>query len=437
MKVEIITTGEEVLSGQITDTNASWLSQILGQHGLNVGWRSTVGDRMDDLVSVFRERSQYADAIIVNGGLGPTSDDMSAAAAAKALDEPLVENTEWMAILEQKFAAMNRELAPSNRKQAMLPASAEMLHNPIGTACGFVVKLNRAHLYFTPGVPGEMKKMMTEVILPHMEAKFAFAHVSRLKRLHSFGIAEARVGATLEPIPLPQGITLGYRAHLPTLEIKVMGLGKDAARLDADIAQVAEQIRQKMGEFLAFEDDHTLASRIQELMITKGYTLALAESCTGGMAASMLVEVPGSSAYFDRGFVTYTNTAKTEMLGVDAGLIEQHGAVSIEVAQAMAVGARQKAGTTHAVAVSGIAGPGGGTEEKPVGTVCFALACPEGVWSQTVYAPRWSRKAIRTISAAVVLDMLRRHLTGQSVFGNYDLIKRQDSRVQSPESSSL
>ena len=160
MKVEIITTGEEVLSGQITDTNATWISQLLGRHGLDMTWRSTVGDRMEDLVYVFKERSRFADVIIVNGGLGPTSDDMSAAAAAEAVGEPLIANEEWMAHLEKRFAAMNRELLPDNRKQAMLPASAEMLHNPIGTACGFVVALERAHLYFTPGVPSEMKKMM-------------------------------------------------------------------------------------------------------------------------------------------------------------------------------------------------------------------------------------------------------------------------------------
>ncbi len=429
MNVEIITTGEEVLSGQIVDTNAAWLSQFFEERGVTVARRVTVGDRLDDLAACFRERSRFADVIVVNGGLGPTSDDMSAEAAARALDEPLVEFPQWIEVLEAKYRAMSREMAPANRKQAQLPRSATLIDNPVGTACGFSIKLEDCVLYFTPGVPSEFKKMIRDQVFPNMRERFRLDGVSLLKRLHCFGVAESRLANTLQPLAMPPGVALGFRAHLPTIEIKVMGRGSDGEALQRGVDQVAQAIRDQLGENLVFEDDRSIERDIQEAMIARGYTLALAESCTGGMVSAQLVDIPGSSAYLDRAYVTYSNRAKTEMIGVPAEVIEEKGAVSLETAQAMARGAQRAAGVSHALAITGVAGPGGGTPDKPVGTVGFALAALDELHAQIIRLPPWGRGNIRRISAMAALDMLRRWLNDLPVFGRFDLSKIVQSEV--------
>jgi len=424
LKIEIITTGEEVLSGQITDTNASWISRLLEENGLPVSRRTTVGDRLEDLLAVFSERSPHADAIIVNGGLGPTVDDLSAEAAAQALGEEMVLRNAWVKRLEEMFSRMNRPLNEENLKQAMLPSSATIIDNPVGTACGFHITLNGARLYFTPGVPHELKRMMGDQILPDLRALFGIETICRLNRLHCFGIAESRLDGLVRDVDLPETIKLGFRSHLPEIELKIMGRGPDADALATQMTRVTTAIRARVGEHLIYEGNGSLADHIQELMIAGGHTLALAESCTGGQIADRLVAIPGSSAYLDRAFVTYTNEAKTQMVGVPASMIEAHGAVSVEVAAAMALGAKAAAGTSHGLSVTGIAGPDGGSEEKPVGTVAFGLATPEAVCVQMIQAPQWGRNRIRAVSATVALDMLRRHLSGLSPFGEYDYTRR-------------
>ena len=389
-----------------------------------MSYRVTVGDRLEALATTFKQRARQADVVIVNGGLGPTSDDLSAAAAALALGEDLVEHSDWHEALKAKFARMDRIMDPANLKQAMLPRSAEILDNPIGTACGFAIELDGAAFFFTPGVPSEMKRMVREQIFPSLEKRFGLAPASWLQRLHCFGVSESRLGRLLDEIVLDPQVTLGFRAHLPTIEIKIMGKGADGAEVRDHMQATAREIRDRIGENIIAEGDHGIAGYLQDLMVAGGHTLALAESCTGGMAASDLVEMPGSSAYFDRSFVTYSNRAKTEMLGVPPQLIETHGAVSLETAREMARGARLRAAVSHALAISGVAGPDGGTEDKPVGTVAFALATPQHLFSQVLRTPKWGRSHIRRIAAAAALDMLRRHLTGQPVFGNYDLSKR-------------
>ena len=421
VQVEMISTGEEVLSGQITDTNASWLSSEFDREGLNMTRRVTVGDRMEDLVACFLERSLVADLIIVNGGLGPTIDDLSSAAAATALNEPLVTRQEWIDEMTAKFQRMNRDMPPGNLKQAELPRSAQIIPNPVGTACGFSIRLNKSLIYFTPGVPHEFKRMISNEILPRIREQFKINTVSLLKRLHCFGIAESHLGTMLAPIELGSGLQLGYRAHLPTLEIKIMAKSENQATLLEDMESAASEIRSIVGANIICEDDHTIESHVQELMIQAGHTLALAESCTGGMIASQIVNVPESSNYFDRGFVTYTNEAKHQMIDVPMEIIQEHGAVSMATAHHMASGARLKAGTSHALAVSGIAGPGGGSEEKPIGTVAYALATPEHVYAQLIRGTNWGRKRIRMVASTLAMDMLRRHLLGLPVFGDFEL----------------
>lgn len=423
MKVELITTGEEVLSGQITDTNASWLSDLLGRNGLAIHRRTTVGDRLEDLVSCFRERARAADIIIVNGGLGPTSDDLSAQAAALALDEPLVEFGSWVEVLKTRYGKLGRVLSDSNRKQALLPRSATIIDNPVGTACGFSIDLHGAMLLFTPGVPHELKRMIRNEILPLLTKKFQSGGAALLQRLHCFGMPEAHLNDLLRPIPLPAGVSLGFRAHLPVIEIKIMGRDTPAGRIRRDMDAVAEAVRAVLGAVIVFEGDSSLEAEVQAIMIQKGYNLALAESCTGGLLSGRLVDVAGSSAYLQGAYVTYSNHAKSEMVGVLPKLIAQHGAVSSQVARAMAEGAKKRIETSHGLAITGVAGPGGGTPQKPVGTVAFALATPAGVYSQMVAMPDLGRRNIRLISAVLALDMLRRHLLGLEVLGSFEFIK--------------
>jgi nicotinamide-nucleotide amidase len=419
MFAEIITTGEEVLSGQIVDSNASWLSEWLRNHGFDVRRRLTVGDRMEDLEASFSEASQRADIVFVNGGLGPTTDDLTAEAAGRAAGEDLVKHDSWIAEMERKYAQMGREMSPRNLKQAMLPESAKIIDNPIGTACGFSMKINRAVFYFTPGPPSELKKMVREVIAPDLQSTFDRPGRAFQRKFHSFGLPEAKLNQELDVLNLPEGVSLGFRVHFPLIEIKLHGFSNDP-HFEDKVARAERDAREVLGDFVIADGESKPAEALQELMIERGFSLALAESCTGGMLASLLVEIPGSSAYFDRGFVTYTNAAKTACLGVPAAVIDLHGAVSLETARLMAAGARRAAGTTHALSITGVAGPDGGTDDKPVGMVCFALATPETVYSQTVQLPRWDRKRIRGLSAMVSLDMLRRLLQNRNVFGGFD-----------------
>lgn len=431
---EILTTGEEVLSGQITDTNAVWLSQWLAEQGLRLQRRHTVGDRLEDLVAILRERSAVADVLIVNGGLGPTVDDLSAEAAAQAAGQPLVEFPEWVSALKLKFEKMNRIMPPQNLKQALLPANATILDNPVGTACGFMMSIGKATVFFTPGPPFELKRMMNDQVGPALMRQFQLAPCHYLKTINSFGLAEAKVDGLMAGLELPPEVQLGFRSHFPFIETKLMSWGLETEKRNRVLNDLEAQVREKLGDFLAYEDAASLPHWLLERMRGEGYTLALAESCTGGMVSDQLVSVPNSSAFFDRGMVTYTNQAKMDMLDVPANVLAAKGAVSLETARAMAAGAKHRAGTTHALSITGVAGPGGGTEAKPVGLVGFGLATPQGVYSQLLRLPNWGRTRIRKISATLSLDMLRRHLVGADVFGRFDYadIRETDFSPKTP-----
>ncbi|MGB1239492.1 MAG: CinA family nicotinamide mononucleotide deamidase-related protein [Pseudomonadales bacterium] len=423
MKIEMICTGEEVLSGQIVDTNAAWFGEQLMHAGFEVQRRTTVGDRLDDLVEVFRERSECADIILVNGGLGPTADDLSAEAMAQAKGEPLVENHAWRTQLEAWFTERGRPLKPSNLKQAMLPQSAQMVDNPVGTACGFKVKLNRAWLFFTPGVPSEFKVMVKDQFLPFVLRSSKQREKVEVTKLLTLGIGESEMAERLEPLSWPAGITLGYRSYTPYVELKLIARGVDPA-LQHSAAQVAGE---QLADCLVAQQHTTLASRVHELLMEKEGTLALAESLTGGALSSALVALPGSSAYLQQGIVSYCNAAKQSMLGVEDNVIEQHSEVSMQCVAQMARGAAEVLGSDYALATSGVAGPSGGTDTHPVGCVCIAVYRHGRIWAQQLqFAPR-SRQYIRDLSVAVALDMLRRVLEDRSPIADYHYIERRDS----------
>lgn len=422
MKIEMICTGEEVLSGQIIDTNAAWFGNQLMDLGIEMERRVTVGDRLDDLVSVFKERSLHADIIVVNGGLGPTTDDMSALAMAHAKDEPLVENAHWKATLEHWYASRGRNMPASNLKQAQLPASAVFVDNPVGTACGFRVKLNRAWLFFTPGVPHEFKQMIQEQCIPFIQQEFSLNEKTQLHKLLTFGIGESTLADELDQLTIPKDITIGYRSSMPHIEIKLFARGEQAI---GALPGVIDTVSSVLGDAIVSGRFPTLAEEIHTLLLQQNATLSLAESCTGGLMASQLVALPGSSTYLHQSLVTYCNASKQALLNVPATTIEQYGAVSIETAEAMASGARLILDSDYALSTSGIAGPDGGSDDKPVGTVTVALASKSHCWSQRVHIPINNRSMIRAITCAIAYDMLRRALLEQPPIAQYAFLKRR------------
>ena len=427
MKVEMICTGEEVLSGQIIDTNAAWFADALINKGYELQRKTTVGDRMEDLVSLFKERSRHADVILVNGGLGPTSDDLSAEAAAKALDESLVEDTGWRTHLEGWFEKRNRKMPPSNLKQCLLPESAILVDNPIGSAPGFRIKLNKAWLFFTPGVPVELKRMVEEQFLPFLQEIATDPQPVKVQKLLTLGHGESSLAENLKTLAVPDGITLGYRPSVPHVEIKLICRGQKAI----DILPIfTEQVRQVLGTAIVTERFPSISQEAHTLLVDSGNTLSLAESCTGGMLSSQLVEFPGSSNYLKQSLVTYSNEAKHQLLHVKNETLRNFGAVSPQTAHEMATGARQLLDTDFALSVTGIAGPDGGSDEKPVGLVYIGLADREHCWVQGIHLSIRTRTLVRTMSCAVALDMLRRRFLNEPVVVDYPFISRVFSELQ-------
>ena len=433
MKLEMITTGEEVLSGQIVDTNAAWFSALLMEQGLELQRRSTVGDRLEDLAAVFAERSREADLILVNGGLGPTSDDLTAEALARALGEPLVEHAGWREHLEEWFRKRGRAMPASNLKQCQLPASAVLVDNPAGSAPGFRARLGKAWVFCTPGVPSEFQRMVQEQFLPFLRQEFGAGPPTRLHRLLTLGHGESSLADRLNALTLPAGVTLGYRPTMPHVEIKLFARGEAAI---AALPAVVDEVRAGLGSAVVGEQYDSIAEVVHNLLENRACSLSIAESCTGGMLTSMLVDFPGCSGYLQQGLVTYSNETKVKVLGVSPGTLKQHGAVSLETACEMAHGARRLPDADFALATTGVAGPGGGTEAKPAGLVVIALADRHRCWAQAVQLSSRSRYLVRLVSCAIALDMLRRRVLEQEPIVNYPFIPRVDERVVTGEAPS-
>ncbi len=404
MKISTLSIGDELICGEVVDTNASHIAGKLYDLGARVRRHLTVGDREDAIVLALEELSIDSDAVIVTGGLGPTPDDLTAAAAAQAAGRELELSQEALAHLASFAERLPGGLHPANRRQALVPAGSELIPNPVGTACGFILKLGSARLFFLPGVPSEMERMLEETVLPALAAPGREARLRVVLKL--FGVSEAAVAATLEGC-LPEGspVELAYCVKFPEIHLILRSL----ARHEQSLQAAAAAVRERLAEFVFAEGEQTMDRALAALLKGSGLTLALAESCTGGMIAARITAEPGSSGYFLEGNVTYSNEAKTRMLQVPAELIASRGAVSAEVASAMASGARRAAGSDLALSVTGIAGPDGGTPEKPVGTVFVALADADGC-RVNGYHFLGDRAAVRSITCFTALDWLRKHL---------------------------
>src|SRR5712691_1212986 len=306
MRIEVICTGDEVLTGKIVNTNFSYITQKLEDVGLAVQWETTVGDDRENLLLAFKLAGQRADAVIVNGGLGPTIDDLSQEIAAQAAGVELALNEEWLTRLEAFFRRRSRVMAPNNKKQAMLPTTAEVIDNPIGTACGFALDIGRARFFFTPGVPRELRRMLEEQIIPRLLAKSGLQSAIYLKRFHSYGLGESHVDSLLTGVEelVPDGsVKLGFRAHYPQLETKLTVRGADMDEIRRKLAPVEQEIRKRLGNFILAEDDKTLEGVILAELTSRQASLSIVETFTGGQVAARLAHLPGAERVFRRGLV--------------------------------------------------------------------------------------------------------------------------------------
>ncbi|TKI04812.1 nicotinamide mononucleotide deamidase-related protein YfaY [Martelella alba] len=405
LRVEMLCTGDEVLHGQIVDTNAAWLADYFFEQGLPMSARMTVGDNLSALVAAMTERSLRADILIVNGGLGPTSDDLSALAAATAAGEELVEHAGWLAKMEAFFAERGRVMAPSNRKQAMIPANAEMIDNPVGTACGFALQLNRCLLFFTPGVPSEFKVMVTEQIMPRLRERFDLPDPPICLRLTTFGRAESELASQLDPMTLPEEVVLGYRSSMPIIELKLTGPAHER-----DAMELAwQQVRAVAGESAIYEGTEDLPAQLAKRLRQRGLTLALGEHFTAGLltwqcqSAGMPVAGGEWMAPADADVASASDGAALHHLAREArALAERHGAPL-----ALAVG---------------------GLDQS---RLSLALHTPERTFAQTVNfavnIQRHSLKIRQEMVSLLALNMLRRWLNGWPVYTEHGWIKTADT----------
>jgi len=405
----VVSQGEELLTGQTVDTNSAWLCGQLTDLGFRVLGAATAGDRREAIAEVLARAAASADVTICTGGLGPTEDDLTAEAVADAFGDAIVLNEEALAQVTAKYAAAGRRMADANRRQAMIPARARVIPNGRGTAPGFsVVAAGGARLIFLPGVPSEMKPMWRDVVRPDLLESCSIVPPRR----HLFrvlGKGESELQDLLGDVVAGfDGLELGFRTVIPENQVKLVA---DPAVPAERFAAATAEVRALLGPNAFSEDeDVSLAARIGQMLVARGERLALAESCTGGLIGHLCVTEAGSSRWLERGFVTYSNEAKVGELGVPEELIADRGAVSEEVAVAMAAGARRAAGVAWGIGVTGIAGPGGGTPEKPVGTVCVAIDGPAGSRVRTLFLPARGREMVRRFSAVLALDMLRRQI---------------------------
>jgi nicotinamide-nucleotide amidase len=402
--VELLSTGDELLTGQILDTNSAWLMDRLWDHGVMVRRKTLVGDDRQDLAAALAETTARADVVVMSGGMGPTEDDLTAECVAAALGVPLEEDAASLAAIRERFERIGRVMTPNNAKQARFPRGATIIPNSFGTAPGFSVLLGRAELFCLPGVPTEYKGLCSEAVLPRIAARAGAVVVARLVKL--IGIPESHADEAMRPLmdaPEYRDVRFGYRAHWPEIHVKwsVPGAGAEA-RADRLLAEV----RRTFGDAIFAEGKGELAQLVVERLAARRERLALGESCTGGLVAEMVTRVAGASEVFDLGVVAYANAMKAAMLDVPEAILAAHGAVSEPVARALAEGARRRASATWGIGVTGVAGPGGGTPEKPVGTVHMAIAGPQGTsaWMKHLWG---ERDRVRKTAAYDVLNALR------------------------------
>ncbi len=409
MRAELLSVGTELLLGQITDTNAAYLARVLAGAGVDLFFKQTVGDNAARLAEAVRLALTRADLIVITGGLGPTEDDLTVATVAVTLDLPMVRDEAVAASIRDFFATRRRPAPESVYKQALVPAGARIIPNRRGTAPGVVVTHRGATLVMMPGVPSEMEGMVEEFLLPWVRERTGET-VIRSRVLKVTGLGESAVEERIKDLLRLPAPTIAPYAKLGEVHLRLTAKGPPGD-VEAHLASGEAAVRKRLGRLVFGADEETLEAATGRLLLERGMTVAVGESCTGGLIADRLTALPGSSAYFRLSAVAYSNAAKTALLDVPADLIARHGAVSAAVADAMARGARDRADSDLALGVTGIAGPGGGSTDKPVGLVFIALADRESVESREWrFGEQPGRRGIRFLASQAALDLIRLRL---------------------------
>jgi nicotinamide-nucleotide amidase len=422
MHIEVICTGDEVLTGKIVNTNFSYITQKLEDVGLSVQWETTVGDDRENLLRAFQLAGERADAVIVNGGLGPTVDDLSQEIAAKAAGVDLALNEDWLKRMEDFFQRRSRVMPPNNRKQAMLPTTAEVIDNPIGTACGFAVDIGRARFYFTPGVPRELRRMLEEQIVPRLLAKAGLPGAIFLKRFHSYGLGESHVDSLLSGVEalVPDGsVKLGFRAHYPQLETKLTARGRDMEDIRRKLEPVEREVRQRVGNFILGEDDQTLEGVILKELQAQQATLSLVETFTSGQVAARLAHLPFADTVFRRGVIARALPEVWAAVALSGA--PPDGPLTPQVAETVARAVLRQTGATHALAVL-IDLDDGPDRIEFGGTICLAIATAQDVASRKARI-LGGREWVRLGAVEMGLDCLRRYLQKLPVYERIDFEK--------------
>jgi nicotinamide-nucleotide amidase len=410
--VEIVTIGTEILLGHLVDTNSAHLARVLADHGVDVYAKHSVGDNADRLAAMLTDVLARADGAITTGGLGPTVDDLTKDAVARAVGRKLVLHEPSLLAIEERFRSFGRTMTENNRRQAYLPEGCTVLDNPHGTAPGFVaLRADGRFVACMPGVPREMKPMLDERLVPWLVERFGLREAIYTKTLHTVGIGESDLDRRIEDLfRTLENPKIAVLAHGFRCDVKVMAKADSRERAEAMIAPVAAELRTRIGSGYYGDDETTLAGAIVGRLAERGLTLATAESCTGGAVADALVAVAGASAVFRGAVVAYADDVKSSLLNVPERTLSATGAVSEETAVAMARGACERLGADVALATTGVAGPSGGTQEKPVGLVWFALAFGDGEIETRRLTFPGNRADIRERATVAALGLLWRRI---------------------------
>ncbi|MEA5498615.1 competence/damage-inducible protein A [Limnoraphis robusta Tam1] len=418
MTAEIICVGTELLLGDILNSNAQFLGQQLAELGIAHYYQTVVGDNRERLKQVIEIASQRSQLLIFTGGLGPTPDDLTVETIADFFGVPLIERPEIIEDIQQKFAQRGRTMSPSNRKQALIPQGAEILTNSIGSAPGIIwqPRSDKLTILTFPGVPTEMKQMWHEIAVPYLQSQGWCQGIIRSHTLRFWGIAESALAEKVSSYLNLTNPTVAPYANYGEVKLRISAQAESLEAAEQLITPIEQQLKEIAGIDCYGRDSDTLASVVGQLLQKNNSTLAVAESCTGGGLGQMITRVPGSSSYFRGGIIAYDNAVKTALLGVNPQDIEQWGAVSEIVAEQMALGVRSQLNTTWGLSITGIAGPDGGTETKPVGLVYIGLAGSEGQAQsfKFLFGSLRDREWIQRVSACSALDLLRRQLQSRS-----------------------
>lgn len=414
MKIGILTIGDELTSGRTQDTNSSFLARAFSTQGWSVALMMSAGDEEQAIKQALGFILARCDAAIVTGGLGPTSDDITTEAIARAFGLECHTDEAVLRHIREIFEKYRFNWTENNAKQAVFPQGAEVIANPVGTAAGFALKQKGKLIVVIPGVPREVLRMLPEGVLPLLRREFPeAAQQAAVRTIKTFGLSEAAVDLALADLDFGRlGVRVGFYPNFPENHIVLTAAGGPESGTAARISAAEAGVVSLLKKYIFAYDGDTLEGLVARGLTDRGWTLAVAESCTGGLVTDRLTDIPGSSSFLERGVVTYSNAAKTELLGVPADVLEQHGAVSEQTARLMAQGVRALARTDLGLAITGIAGPAGGTDQKPVGTVYIALADEKACLCRH-YAFRWDRRRNKIISSQAALLMLNRYLGGE------------------------